>query len=230
MVEMDSYRTAVVPAFETLKTTHFDGDIDEPVILHREDMMAKRGPFAVLRDSEASARFRQALLAFVGAAAFSIIAVVVDKENTRVKSYGAMASHPYHIGLLAMLERYAGRLKYLNAEGDVLAESRGAREDSQLKSAYRTVYDSGTRFRDAQFFQSALTSKEIKIKPKSQNIVGLQMADIFAYPAKRKMLYEAQRGTQLTGFTTDLATALEPKYNKRTLNGQVSGYGKVFLG
>jgi hypothetical protein len=64
-------------------------------------------------------------------------------------------------------------LNFHNVQGDVLAESRGGREDMQLKEAYRNVYESGTSFRKLDFFQKTLKSKEIKIKPKTANIAGM---------------------------------------------------------
>jgi hypothetical protein len=129
-----------------------------------------------------------------------------------------------------MMERYCGWLNFTKREGDVLAESRGCREDLQLKSAYKTVYKSGTRFREADFFQAVLTSKEIKIKRKTENVAGLQLADLFAYPARRQILYGARIGPPLTGFTQQMATLLERKYNRNVYTEDVAGYGKVFLG
>jgi hypothetical protein len=110
-----------------------------------------------------------------------------------------------------------------------MAESRGGREDIQLKAAYRAVYDGGSSYRSPDFFQRTLSSKEIKIKPKIANIPGLQLADLLAYPAKMRMLEEAGRNRPTTGFTKEMADVLSTKYNRRFANGQVSGYGKIFL-
>ena len=40
------------PAFEAFKRRHFDCDLDDALILHREDIVAKRGPFKVLSDAD----------------------------------------------------------------------------------------------------------------------------------------------------------------------------------
>jgi hypothetical protein len=45
-----------------------------------------------------------------------------------------------------------------------MAESRGGTEDGLLKAAYTAVWEGGTNFHNKEFFQSSLTSKEIKIK------------------------------------------------------------------
>jgi hypothetical protein len=228
--DLEPYETEFRPAFESLKGKHFGSDPDDPVILHREDMKARRGPFAILRDSDKADAFNADLLALVGQAKFRAFAVVVDKHSTQTNRYGPLPYHPYHVALLALMERCCGWLNFMGWEGDILAESRGGREDLQLKSAYKTVHSSGTRFRPPDFFQKALTSKEIKIKPKTQNIPGLQLADLFAYPAKRRVLLDYQVGPALTGFTVSMADALESKYNVQVYTGTVRGYGKIFLG
>jgi|DewCreStandDraft_2_1066082.scaffolds.fasta_scaffold00843_20 hypothetical protein len=228
--DLEYYEKEFRPAFELLKSKHFGSDADDPVILHREDMKARRGPFAILRDSSKAEEFNRDLLSLVGRAKFRAFAVVVDKHSTQTKHYGPLPYHPYHVALLVLMERYCGWLNFKGWEGDILAESRGGREDLQLKSAYRTVHSSGTRFRQPGFFQKVLTSKEIKIKPKTQNIPGLQLADLFAYPAKRRLLFDYGVGLALSGFTRTMADVLESKYNKQVYTGKVCGYGKIFLG
>jgi hypothetical protein len=128
-----------------------------------------------------------------------------------------------------MLERYCGWLRFSRQKGDVLAESRGGREDGQLKAVYRQIHQGGTSFRPSQFFQGTLSSKEVKLKPKGANIAGLQIADLLAYPAKRRILEELGRGSPTSGFTKEVADLIEKKYNRRFVNGQVNGYGKICL-
>jgi hypothetical protein len=229
-IDLDHYQRQCRPAFHEFKARHFGSDPDDPVILHREDIRARRGPFGILTDTEKAKAFDTELLGLLQETAFRAFAVVVDKHATQGKTYGPLPSHPYHIGLLAMMERYCGWLNFSGDEGDVLAESRGGREDHQLKAAYGTVHKSGTRFRSAEFFQKVLTSKELKLKPKVHNIAGLQIADLLAYAAKRRLLFEAKAGPALTGYTSQVAELLEPKYNRHVYSGRTWGYGKIFLG
>jgi len=92
--------------------------------------------------------------------------------------------------MIVILERYCGFLNLFNAVGDVLAESRGGKEDLQLKEAYRSIYRSGTQFRSPEFFQKTLSSREIKLKPKLANIAGTQIADLLAYSCKTEILID----------------------------------------
>lgn len=192
IIEAEHYRGSFHPTFETIKQTHFPHDPDEPLILHRSDIINRRGLFRVLLDPDREKAFNNDFLGFVSQETYLVIAVVIDKKSHRDK-YGAAAFHPYNYCLTAMLERYAGFLNHLGRKGDVLAESRGATEDRFLKYAYSRAWNTGTFYRSASFFQGALTSKELKLKPKKANIVGTQFADLLAHPIKQSILLEYNR-------------------------------------
>ena len=217
------------PDFEAFKEHHFGGNPDDRVILHREDVRAKRGCFGVLKDTAKCQAFNEDLIKIASTAPFRAFAVVIDKLSSAGKTFGPISSQPYHVGLLAILERYCGWLKFGRMNGDVLAESRGGREDEQLKAAYVSIYSGGTNYNDSQFFRGTLTTKEIKIKGKAHNIAGLQLSDMLAYPAKRQILWENNRAPEPTGFTKELAEVLEKKYNRRFANSRVQGYGKILI-
>jgi hypothetical protein len=46
------------------------------------------------------------------------------------------------------------------------------------------VFERGVWMTRSEVFQSALTSSELKLKPKSANISGLQLADLLGHPVK----------------------------------------------
>ncbi|HHH41115.1 MAG TPA: DUF3800 domain-containing protein [Chloroflexi bacterium] len=108
-VESEVYRTQFYPALEALKQAHFPYNPDEPVILHRKDLINRRGPFWRLRDPEAERRFNEDLLRFLADQEYLLITVVIDKKS-HIERYGSAAYHPYHYCLAALLERYCGFL------------------------------------------------------------------------------------------------------------------------
>ncbi len=129
-----------------------------------------------------------------------------------------------------MLDRYSGWLNYRNATGDVMAETRGRREDQQLAQAYLRTYESGTLLFPASHHQRALSSKEIKIKPKCANIAGLQLADILAHPVKQTILIEQGRVPDPgVFFGRRLYEAVRNRFNCNWQTGRVTGYGIVYL-
>jgi len=227
--ETNSYERGFCGIVKEFKAKHFGEDPDERVILHREDIVQKRPPFDCLLDEKKLNEFNGDLLSLIKKTSFIAIAVVIDKYSSQRKHFASLPFDPYHVALLAMMERYCGLLRFRKHVGDVLSECRGGNEDRQLKAAFRTVYNAGTRFHDAKFFQDVLTSKELKIKPKAHDIPGLQLADMLAHPAKQQILAERGIAPAPFGFALSVATLLENKYNRRYANDQVAGYGKIIL-
>ena len=229
-VETETYRAEFHPALDQLKQTHFPRNPDDPIVLHRTDIINRRGAFWKLRDQTVRQCFNKDLLQFLTEQEYILVAVVIDKKS-HVDRYRDIAFHPYHYCLTLLLERYCGFLNRFNAEGDVLAESRRGKEDFQLKAAYQRIYENGTLYRDAEFFRGVLTSKELKLKSKTANIAGLQVADILAHPCKEDILLDEQRICDPGPvFGKEVCRAVESKYNRRYSDGCIDGYGKVFLG
>ncbi len=228
IIEAEYYRTTFHPALEALKQKHFPHDPDEPVVLHREDILNRKGPFWRLRDENARMAFDRDLLRFFEDQEYILITVVIDKKG-HVERYGEAAFHPYHYCLTTILERYCGFLDLLNASGDVMGESRGTKEDKELMTAYNRVYDGGTQFRPTRFFQKVLPSHKLKIKPKIANIAGLQIADLLAHPSKQEILFHERRIEKLGTFAGQICHAIGNKYNREVYKNRIEGYGKIFL-
>jgi len=216
-------------ALEHFKQHHIPHNPDEPVILHREDIINRRGPFWRLRDPTAAQAFDHDLLQLLSNAQFRVFAVVIDKRELQQRY--ANPAHPYHLAMGFMLQRYCGLLNHINRCGDVMAESRGGREDRLLKDSYAWVYHRGiwgvTR---STFFQQALTTRELKTKPKSANIAGLQVADLLAHPTRQAILIEKRRiNGPLPPFARKVTEAVDPKFNRHLYHGRVWGYGKLLF-
>jgi len=192
IIESEYYATTFQPALEVLKRRYFHHDPDEPIILHRREIIEAKGTFWRLRNADNRQAFDQDLLKFFCEQKYVLITVVIDKK-AHLERYGESAFHPYHYCLAALLERYCGFLKLFDATCDVMLENRQKTEDEKLIAAYRMLYDSGTQQRSRDFFQKVLTSCEPKLKPKTANIACLQMADLLAYPSKQEVLMEAGR-------------------------------------
>jgi hypothetical protein len=212
-----------------LKRDVFGPRPDKPVVLHRSDIINRKGPFGVLCDASEERLFNAGLLKLVGDAKFRMVCVVIDKQR-HLEQY-ASPFHPYHFCLAAMLDRYSGWLNYKNAVGDVVAEARGRVEDRQLEQAYRRVYESGTfSIFGHVHHQRALTSHDIKVRPKSANIAGLQLADILAHPVRQAMLHECGLSPASAGFFgSELLKAADAKFNRNEKTGVIEGYGQVWL-
>lgn len=225
--QADDY-VAFADNLEQFKRDIFGPRPDKPVVLHRSDIINRKGPFGLLCQPEIRRRFDEGLLRVIALARFGMTCVIIDKQ-LHYKRYSS-SFHPYHYCLASLLDLFSGWLNYKNVVGDVMAEARGREEDLQLRQAYRRVYESGTSMFSHEQHQRALTSRDIKIQNKRANIAGLQLADILAYPIKQACLVEKGFindpgdvfGAQIVRLTGD-------KFNNNEGTGKVDGYGKVWL-
>lgn len=230
LIEDDHYKNELQPNLEKFKQKFIPHNPDDPIILHRDNILNKRGLYKILKDPKVEQLFSEALLDFFAKHEFTIISVVIDKLSY-FKKYGEKVPHPYHLCMTILLDRYCWLLHYLGGEGDVMVEPRGSQEDKSLNSAYQSIFKSGTQFRTPDCFQSALTKDYIKIKSKAFNIAGLQLADLLAYPCRKDILILEnciQESNKRT-FGGKLIEVINNKFNRNMSDGRVKGYGKIFL-
>lgn len=227
----DPYRI-IEGDMENLKQKYFAAWYDQPVIFTRSKMARREDAFSVLgNDDELASKFDSELLEFMANHHYLVISVVINKMDHKERY--SEAWNPYSYCLWAMMERYCGFLRYEGGEGDIVAESRGKEDDYEIKDAYVEAYNSGTNVKtDPAFFQDNLTSNEIKIKKKSQNIAGLQIADMLAHPSKQDILLHCNR------IDEDLRNAypkaicdllVKRKYLRRNDSGQIWSYGQYMI-
>lgn len=82
----------------------------------------------------------------------------------------------------------------------------------------------------AHTFQSALTTRQLKLKQKSANIVGLQLADLLGHPVKQYVLQSAgQPGIKTAPFADKLLDVVQAKFNRHLYEGRIEGYGMVLF-
>ena len=68
---------------------------------------------------------------------------------------------------------------------------------------------------DPQQFQERLTSKQLKVKTKTNNISGLQLADLLAHPSRNEILDEnGLLGRQIAPFGKKVIEILQRKYDR----------------
>jgi hypothetical protein len=183
------------------------------------------GAFIELKDASVREAFNEKLISLLSNCQYTVITVCIDKKTHR-DTYTVWRYDPYHYCLVVLLERFVLFLKRMNAIGDVLAEARGGKEDLRLKKSFHGVWENGSDFIPADLFRKYLTSKELKVRPKSANVSGLQLADILAHPSRSEILYEnGLLGRELPAFVTRIIDILNSKYDKIG----ASIFGKKFI-
>jgi hypothetical protein len=225
ILELEYVETIVHPQMETLKAKFFRSHPDEPVIFHRKEMLHAKPPFENLRNDKIRKEFDRSLLELLGLWEYTVISVCLDKKKHK-ETYTTWRYDPYHYCLAVLLERFIFFLKRTDAKGDVMAESRGGKEDLRLKASFARLWENGTDYVVPGEFQEALTSKQLKVKPKANNISGLQLADLLAFPSRNEILVEQgllQR--EIGPYTLKVIKILQKKYDQH--EGRL--FGKKFL-
>ena len=123
-------------------------------------------------------QFNKELLSKLDEWAFTVISVTIDKKE-HVERYSTWRYDPYHYCLEVLLERYIFFLDSVNCPEDVMAESRGGKEDRRLKDAYNRLYKNGTDIRQVLIedssrheLQIGIVQKQVKIKWKARRTMS----------------------------------------------------------
>jgi hypothetical protein len=70
----------------------------------------------------------------------------------------------------------------------------------------------------------------LKVKPKTANVSGLQLADLVAHPSRREILLEHRLiADQRDVFGDKICEILRESKYLRSRTGQIEGYGKKLL-
>lgn len=225
IISLDYVREVLNPQIESLKTKYFGSHPDDPVILHRKELVNAKYPFEVLRDQKIRMQFDVELLELLENWEYTVVTVCLDKKAHK-EAYTVWRYEPYHYCLALLLERYVFFLEQNEANGDVIAESRGGNEDRKLKDSFSGLWKNGTDYVSPELFHQVFTSKQLKVKPKANNISGLQLADIIAHPSRMEILKEnSKRSDELAPFAKKIAAILKVKYYQQ--EGKV--FGKKFI-
>lgn len=168
--------------FNTIKKEFWG---DHKVIFHSRDIRKCEKEFKILLDTEVKARFYKQLDKIVSESKYSIISSVIDKDKY-IKKYGKLKGDVYEIALSFIIER---SVFYLDSLGKtinklyLIIEKRGKREDAHLKQHVETLLQIGTFYVTPE----RLKAYNIKVEfwDKRQNVNGLQLSDLIAYPIAR---------------------------------------------
>ncbi len=225
--ELNYVKDVVSPSLEKLKQKYFSYHPDEPIILHRKELVNKKYPFHALNDKYKEDKFNSEFLRLISELEYVVVSVLIDKMEHKIK-YQTWKYDPYHYCMEIILERYFFFLESVNSVGDVMVESRGGKEDTRLKKSYTRIFQNGTQFIAAERLQKRLTSKELKVKPKMLNIACLQLTDLIAHPSRRFMFrkYGINEGKRYA-FGDKIIKVIENKYYKG--KSGLEGYGIKLL-
>ena len=213
VIASEAYRTRTHPEFEALKQEFFPYDPDFPVILVRSEIVKKWNLFGILQDPEIASHWEDRIIRFLELHLAQVITVVLDKRA--FPGVGQSSGlRPYGYCMEALTSIYDQWLSQVGGTGDVMAEARGKKEDRELKEDFRRFMTGQGNLRESP---SSVTSSRIKLNLKAENITGLQLADLLAYPSKKGILLDNDCGVDNSPShaTLRFIEAVRPKSNHR---------------
>ena len=159
------------------------------IILHSRDIRKCEKAFVNLFNLEVKHQFYNEVNRILGeAGAYTIVSCSILKEDY-IRHFGRF-NDVYGQSLSLLVERAIFYLDDLNVEGgidlQIIAEMRGRKEDKNLLSYYNQLRDKGTYWVTPERLQSHV--KRFDFVPKRDNVIGLQIADLIAYPITRHIL------------------------------------------
>lgn len=209
--EISEYLRTECPAFSAIKFANFGHDA---VVMHSRHIRKRLGPFKVLQDKSTREKFLGQISTFFKESRATIIAAAINKA--RHKDQYKRPMDPYEIALLFCLERLYGYMLDRGDQGNPVTcvfEERGGAEDEALAKVFKIACGGANQWGVKFPFELVFANKQ-------QNMPGLQVADLAAYPIARHVINPNAANPSFD--------VLNPLFRKSP-GGKVVGWGlKIF--
>ena len=159
------------------------------IILHSRDIRKCQNGFEILFDLDVKHRFYEAINRLLGQKDVYVIVSCSILKDPYIRQFGKL-NDVYGQSLSFVLERAIfcvdNQCKDGNGRISAVVERRGKREDRNLHNYYEQLLEKGTYWVTAGRMKNRMTCLDFKWK--SEDIAGLQVADLIAYPLTRHVL------------------------------------------
>lgn len=163
---------------------------EKKIILHSRDIRKCEKGFELLFDLEKKRIFYERLNAILGADTYSIITCSILKEPY-IRKYGRLTD-VYALSLSFIMERAVFYMddvaKNKSVQLKTIIEKRGKKEDKALTAFYNALLSKGTYWVTPERIKNYF--KEFEMRAKKEDVIGLQIADLVAYPITRYIMDE----------------------------------------
>jgi len=186
------------------------------VILPTADITRNRCGFERMKDTPFRERFYRELNDLMSGLEYKAVACVIRKDHHLAK-YGLSALDLYMLSFDILVERFCFEIGHVSGGGLIVAEERHTILDRDLDLAYLNLKIQGTRYIRARDIVDRISG--LNLRPKSENVPGLQLADLVVSPIGRHVLGKQDKEDW---------RIVERKF-RRTPEGRVQGAGLVIL-
>jgi hypothetical protein len=187
-------------------------------ILHTADITRVRGVFQALTNKAFRERFYKETNRLMESLDYTVVACAI-KKDTHSRRYGLAAMDPYLLSLKILVERFIFQIQARGGgeKGIIIAEARDETLDNQLRLAWMDLRVGGTEYVPASEVRRRIS--ELHIRDKSQDIAGLQIADLIVSPIGRHVLGKSAKADW---------EIIKQKF-RRAADGRYKGFGLVVL-
>ncbi|CAN0601282.1 unnamed protein product, partial [Ectocarpus sp. 12 AP-2014] len=161
---------------------------NKKVILHSRDIRKCEKEFQILFDLELKAAFYKHINEIIVQGRYRILSSAINKAKY-IKTYGRLSNDVYELALSFIIERAIFCLDEKENEIkqlEIVIEKRGKKEDKQLDEHFQRLLARGTGYVSAERLKEV--GIQIVFKDKKENINGLQLTDLLAYPIARYVI------------------------------------------
>lgn len=184
LIDEDNYEI-INQEVNFIKKTFWAG---KKVIFHSRDIRKCEKEFAVFFDLDKKRDFYTSINNLFSSQDYTIIASAINK-NEYISKHGKLGNDVYEIALSFIFER---SLKVLfdsysdKFQLQIFIERRGKKEDQKLSEHFQRLMSRGTTSFDYEFLKKHVS--DIEFKHKKEDINGLQLSDLAAYPIARYVI------------------------------------------
>lgn len=174
--------------FKKLKLEIFGNN---EIVIHSVDIRKWRDAFIVLKDEALRMKFFNGIERILSQNdAYIIVSCTILKEQLNKFCVRGEEEDVYGLSLSYLIERSifcVDNLTYSNPDITIIVERRGKKEDAKLLNYYNGLRNRGTKWITPERLRSRIGRFEFKYK--RDNIIGLQIADLIAYPVTQHILH-----------------------------------------
>lgn len=176
--------SALEESVKTFKRKFFN---NEDVIIHSRDIRKQEKAFSILQYPEIRSRFYEGINTILGQSDVYVIVCCSILKVPFVERF-SRGEDVYGLSLKYLIERAIFCMDDNIEDGilDIYIERRGVIQDRMLLNYYNRLRASGTKWVTSDRLVSRLG--RFNFSYKRDNIIGLQLADLCAYPITRHVL------------------------------------------
>jgi hypothetical protein len=159
------------------------------IVLHTADIVRNRNGFERMKEPAFRERFYNELNALMASLSYTVVACAIRKDE-HLARYGVAALDPYMLSLDILVERFCFEVGR-DGRGVIVAEKRDPTLDRELDLAWLNLKIQGTRFVQAKDIEARILG--LNLRAKTDDIAGLQLADLVVSPIGRHVLGKAEK-------------------------------------